>query len=123
LITKSGGVFCIESSAQEAVLIKPSSPFVHTNHYLSELQRLETNDNATGTFERYAVAKNLVQPEMCTEQLQLLLSDQSNGKVLSIFNERTVARMIVDLQSLRAFVWLLRENDKDWVEYELKFVK
>lgn len=119
LVTKKGEVFSIESSAAEAILIQPSMPFVHTNHYLSKLQSLETNDNATGTFERYETARNLVKPEMNIEQMQQLLSDQSEGKTLSIFNERTIARMIVDLELMRVFVWLLRENDTGWVEYDL----
>jgi len=119
LISKSGEIWNIESSAIQQTLIKPVTPFVHTNHYLGSLQHLENNDNASATFERYAAANLWVKKYMSVSEAQAMMSDIAAGEKMSIFNERTIARVIVNLEQLVAHIWLLRESDKGWVEYDL----
>ncbi len=119
LINRSGKIVTIESTATQSRLSPVTSPFVHTNHYLGELTQYEANDNQSGTFERYAFASHNVRPHMTNDELQALLGDTSNGSVVSVFNERTIARMIIDLTVMKAFVWLLREKELGWVEYEV----
>jgi len=48
-----------------------------------------------------------------------LTNDKSRGNIISIMNERTIAKMTVDLNALTAKVWLRREMDKGLVEYDL----
>lgn len=49
------------------------------------------------------------------------MSDNSKGSKVSVFNERTIARVIVDLERSMAYVWLLRESEKGWIEYDIDF--
>ncbi len=122
IVSVDGEVWNIESTAIKQKMTKPNAPFAHTNHYLSELQEFENNDNATYTFERYEQAKHNVQNTLSIAEAQALLSDESQGKQKSIFNERTIARTIFDLEKMQAYIWLRREPEKGWVEYDLSSV-
>lgn len=122
IIGMDGKLWNIESTAREQIMVEPASPFVHTNHYLSEqLKPLEAEKAAT-TFRRYQVARETVRPHMSEQELMQLVSDTSQGPDLSIFNERTIARIIVDLEQRRAKIWLRREAAKGWVEYPFDFM-
>lgn len=118
-----GNLWNIESTAKKSVLIKPNSPFVHTNHYLTELSRYETNDNSTGTKDRFVKAKQLIKNQMRIDELQEVVSDTSRGNELSIFNNRTIGRMIISFQEKLVKIWLLREKDLGWVDYKLDFIQ
>ena len=51
---------------------------------------------------------------------------QGTGKLLGdrpVFNEKTVAKVIVDLSRMRVRIWLLREAEKGWVDYDVGFAK
>ena len=122
IVNSQGKIWDIESTEKEAILLKPSSPFVHTNHFLSKLKTYERDDNLTGTFDRYRKAKELVKPWMTETELMGLVSDTSEGKKVSIFNERTIGRMIVNFKERKAKVWLKREENLGWVDYELDFL-
>jgi len=122
LISLQGEIWNLESSAFKQKLSKVASPFVHTNHYLTTLKKLENNDNLCGTFERYEFASKNIRKSMSLTDLKKLMSDISKGTKVSVFNERTIARMIIDLEKLVAYVWLLREPEKDWVEYDINFL-
>lgn len=121
IVSLSGHIWNIESTSKQQILIEPHSPFVHTNHYLSEQLRQLEAEKTPSTFRRYEVASERVRPRMSKEELMELVSDKSQGPDLSIFNERTIARMIVDLEQMVANIWLLREADGGWVEYPLDF--
>lgn len=116
-----GNVYSLESSAFMHAFKNVDSPFVHTNHYLSELKELEHNDNLCGTFDRYKYAFQNTKKSMSLNGLQKLMDDKSNGSKTSVFNERTIARMIVDLEKFVAYVWLLRESEKGWMQYNIDF--
>lgn len=122
IVNTQGKVWNIESTEKEAVLTKPELPFVHTNHFLTELKTYEENNNSTGTYDRYKRARELVKAEMTEEELTKLISDTSRGDKISILNERTIARMIVDFKGKKAKVWLRREEGLGWVDYQLNFL-
>jgi len=122
-INPQGEIWNIESSAFKHELSKIASPFVHTNHYLTEKKELENNNNLSGTFDRYKHASENIKKSMSLVDVQNLMSDESKGKKISIFNERTIARMIVDLESFAIHIWLLRESKKGWVKYDMDFLK
>ncbi|MCK4794345.1 MAG: hypothetical protein KAV87_62030, partial [Desulfobacteraceae bacterium] len=46
LVSVNGKIWNIECSAREEILTRPNSPFVHTNHFLTELRKLENEDNS-----------------------------------------------------------------------------
>lgn len=122
IISMDGRIWNIESTAKEQLLVEVASPFVHTNHYLSEQLKPLEAEKAQSTFRRYEVASEQVRPHMSEQELTKLVSDTSQGPDLSLFNERTIARMIVDLEQRRAKIWLQREMAKGWVEYPLEFI-
>ncbi|NOY89235.1 MAG: hypothetical protein GXO93_07605 [FCB group bacterium] len=122
-VNLQGEVWNIEASAFKQKLSRITSPFVHTNHYLTKLKELGKDDNLYGTFDRYEFASINVKKFMSLDDLQNLMSNESKGKKISVFNERTIARMIVDLEKLVAYIWLLREPEKEWVEYDIGFLK
>ena len=118
-----GTIWNIECSAAEQILTRPATPFVHTNHYITELSRLEHGDDQYGTRIRYNRAYSLVHNEMSVSMLKRVMSDTSYGRQTGIFNERTIAGIIVDVKSLRAYIRLLREKEKGWVTYDLDFLE
>lgn len=122
IINVQGKIWNIESSAFKQVLSSVASPFVHTNHYLTELKELENNNNLCGTFDRYEFASKNTRKSMSLTNLQRLMSDNSKGLKVSVFNEGTIARMVVDLEKLVAYIWLLREPEMGWVEYDIDFL-
>lgn len=122
LVSVGGKVWNIEATAVDARLVKPQLPFVHTNHYLTNLKQFDTNDNSTGTLDRYEVAKRMMKMKMDKGDLEKVISDTSKGEKISIFNERTIGRMIVDFKEQIVRAWLLREKEKGWIEYEINFL-
>jgi len=122
LVNAAGEVWSIESSAKRQAIARPSTPFVHTNHYLSKsLAEVEHADDDEGTFRRYRAASEGVQETMSLENARELLSDSSAGRRRSIFNVRTIARMVLDIDHMVANVWLAREHRKGWVSYDVSF--
>lgn len=119
LIGPNGGIWSIECSAARQILTRSNSPFVHTNHYVTRLAALEARDGIRGTHHRYRCAMEKVRDPMPIDGVRRLLDDTSEGKKKSIFNDRTIARMIVDLGCMTAYVWLRREENKGWVSYPL----
>lgn len=119
IVNSEGRIWNIEYNSARAMINSPSSPYVHTNHYLSELRSNELNDNSGGSFDRYDVACSLVKPRMTAEELMTVTNDVSRGSILSIMNEKTIAKMVIDTKRARAMVWLRRESAAGWVEYPL----
>jgi len=119
ILNRKGGIWNIEYNSQGATLVRPHSPYVHTNHYLAELKSYEMNDNSSGSFDRYEVACSKVKPQMTVSELTDLTNDKSRGDLVSIMNERTIAKMVIDLENLVAKVWMRRESNIGWVDYKL----
>ncbi len=122
LATPLGFVWSIECTARQhrAEMIK--TPFVHTNHYLCDaFTALDLNDDQGGTLERYKQACLHVNPHMTISASQALLSDASQGKKKSLFNRRTIARAVVDIDHMTVYIWLAREAKRGWVEYAQLF--
>ena len=93
-------------------------PFVHTNHYLSDLREFE-KEKIDYSLERYKFAVSHVEKQMSEESLIKVMSDRSLGKRKSLFNERTIGRMVINRETKIINVWMLREDSKGWVEYPL----
>lgn len=55
------------------------------------------------------------------EELIKLLRNQSNGEHSSVFNKRTIAEIFVNAEQKHAWIWLLRESDKDLIKYDLSW--
>lgn len=117
-----GDVWDIECSATKQALITPQVPYVHTNHFTADrLLLFEEDDDTTGTHERYNVAKKLVKPHMSMDEL-MRITNNHDGSNDSIMNERTIGKMVIDLQEKIAKVWLKREKHLGWIAYPLDFL-
>ena len=68
------------------------------------------------------MARESVSDQMSIDDLEKVMSDTSKGEKISIFNERTIGRMMVDLKQRVARVWLKREQHLGWVQYDLDFL-
>ncbi|HRI05487.1 MAG TPA: C45 family autoproteolytic acyltransferase/hydrolase [Candidatus Dojkabacteria bacterium] len=123
VVDRNGNAYNIESSATELDMQQVDSPYVHANHYLRSLKKYEANHGSTYTFNRYECGINLIKDNMTTLQMQDLLKNRDTGEASSIFNSRTVGSMIVDLGKKVAYIWLARENEKGWIEYNIDFIK
>lgn len=122
LVDALGNVCSLECSAKQYQFTKVETPFVHCNHFVCKgLASLEGSDDRGGTFHRYARATARVEPFMTVEKTCQLLSDESDGRSKSLFNRRTIARMVLDIDHMTAYVWLAREKKKGWVEYPKLF--
>jgi hypothetical protein len=119
IVSVDGRIWSIESTATRQTITKPTSPFVHTNHFLTHLAKYESEDGIRGTRTRYRCASEGVRERMPLESVQELLDDTSEGDKKSIFNDRTIAQMIVDIEQMTAYIWLRREEEKGWVAYPI----
>jgi hypothetical protein len=119
LISRDGAIWNIECSAREQRLCRPAAPYVHTNHYISELSRLEQEDNSTGSLDRYRFLSSHAEDTMPADRVRELMGNQSEGGTAGVFNDRTIARMLVDFNNMDIFVWLRREDARGWVRYPL----
>jgi len=119
LISSQGELWVIEATAKKQNLLRPEPPFVHANHYLGELKEFEATENSTSTYGRYEFATKNLKPKMSVDELIGLSGDISKGPKSSLLNERTVGRMVIDLENRLAHVWLAREAEKGWVAYPL----
>ncbi len=122
LVNTAGAVWDIESTAQKHIMIKPPLPFIHTNHYLTELKDLEAAGEFKGSRERFNAAQARVKEKMSAAEILDVMNDASNGPVNGIDNERTVAKAMIDFDNLSTKVWLARESETGWVGYELDFL-
>ena len=93
-INNKGDIHCLETSAKKECLFSPPQPFVHTNHYLSNLVAEEAY-RSESSIMRFNVAKRLAPTITTVEDLKNVLSQppifRNNEKDL------TIATAIVDL--------------------------
>ncbi len=122
MLASDGRLWSLECSARKMRVTRPASPFVHTNHFITDLCAVEDDDGSCGTLQRYDRATARVQESMSRAQLETLLSDDSSGGSLSIFSDMTIGRAIVDLQEMEAHFWLLREQEAGWLRYPIDFL-
>ncbi len=115
-------IWNIESTASRQILLDVTPPFVHTNHYLTELKKFENNNNLRGSMDRYEFAHSSLRKSMSLTDLQKLMSNNSKKTRTSVFNKGTIARMIVNLEKFIAYIWLLRESKKGWIKYNIDFL-
>ncbi len=120
-VHRSGEVFNLESSTKKLIWSGPLLPFVHTNHYLSELPRLQNVKPSDSSQFRYQTARELTRPHMSLEQMAQLTADQSGDQLTGVFNKNTIARVMVDFKEGAAYVWLKREAEAGWLAYPLDF--
>ncbi len=119
IVSPLGKIRNVEYNSSGAILTHPNSPFVHTNHYLTALSSTEGNTNQNGTYNRYNIAREKTKLQMSIGEMQNLMNDQTDGSVLGLMNERTIAKIIIDRPTNTAKIWLLREPEMGWVDYNL----
>ncbi len=118
----NGEIVNIELATDGSVLERHNSPYVHSNHCLILKDNNSSNEDYVGTLSRLKIAKEKVSERNTISEIQDILEDNSLGPDKSINNERTVGRMIVDLENLVCYVWLLREDKLGWVKYPIDFI-
>lgn len=119
IVDSGGKIWSIECSAERQSKSNPEPPFAHTNHFLADLGYLEDDDGREGTRERYRHVTKGMDEQMTVAELKSMMCDSSEGNNKSVFNKRTIAQVILDIDHMTAHVWLLRERDKGWQEYRL----
>jgi hypothetical protein len=129
IVSPRGRIFNIESSATQSTIKETSGSFCHTNHFLDEdLKSFECDDDASGTSERYKRAKDLLSDRMDVWEMKELLSDREGGPICGLFNNNTIASVVVDLKppNRRAYIRLRRKDCRDhngWETYDLDFIE
>ncbi len=122
LVDRDGRVTMVECTARQHRVSRPRSPSVHTNHILhADLAEFAGDHDGKSTFRRYETACDQVRPVMTTADAIGILSDETGGKKLSVFNQNTIARAVVDLDQRVASFWLRREKAKGWIDYPIDF--
>lgn len=124
LISKSASTvpyscISIESSAKKTFSTAPSLPTAHSNHFLSFLRSRDEDDGGCGSTQRHARAMELCKSAMTTEEGQQLLRDRKGFPDYSLFNERTIASIVINLEESQFLVWLKRESEAGWVSYSI----
>ena len=118
LVSPANEIVSIELSSTRGVCQQVQAPFLHANHYLQPaMAPFEATTNATHTFERYAHGKAHLQAAMTPSAFEQLLSDTSLGPSASVFNQRTIGRIIFDQDRQIAKIWLKREAHRGWIDY------
>ncbi|MEZ0260344.1 MAG: C45 family autoproteolytic acyltransferase/hydrolase [Alphaproteobacteria bacterium] len=100
-------------------------PFVHANHYtLDDMLHCNRRPPAESesSRQRYAGASAGITAQMTPEQLMALLKNDSKGPDNSLFNRRTIAGAVMDLDAKCAWIHLASEPEKDWLRYGLDFL-
>lgn len=121
-IDRTGNIFNLETTAKKAQFTEVLSPFAHTNHYLSALKKFDAYKKQS-SFLRLEVAKKHLTDPATMQKIKYILSDVSQGPKCSIRNKETVGNIIIDLNARAAYVWLLRENKKGFVKFNLDFIR
>jgi hypothetical protein len=120
--SKRGEVVNIESSANSSKFVEVQLPFVHTNHYLTDLSLYEDKSDPGNSMERFEKATQLVHEVHTADDMKNLLEEVSSLASNKERNSETIARMVFDLKNKDVWGWLQREKSKGWVKYPLKFI-
>jgi len=122
LANLQGEVINIESTARFAELIKPSLPFVHTNHYLTDLSIHEDVANPGNSRERFDKATELVGSVNTAQDMMNLLESVTSLPSNNERTSKTLARMVFDLRKKEVWCWLAREAAQGWIPYPIHFL-
>lgn len=112
----TGEIWTVEFNSSDERVRKESHAYIHTNHCVFDPSKTFPDD--WGTLTRYTRARELVREQMSREELERLLQDTSTAPK-KIFNDWTMAQMIIDFKEHSAYVWLRREPEKGFVPYAL----
>lgn len=123
IISTKGEIFNIEMAVDGSVLTKLKSPYIHSNHCLLLKDSRESENDYIGTVSRLKFAQEKISNQNTIPEIETILEDTSLGTDKSIYNKRTIGRMIVDLENLACYIWLLREKDLGWIKYPIDFIK
>lgn len=115
---ENGQIWHAEFTSKTAKISLPALPFCHTNHCLIGKSG-KSKRNIYGTDSRLRFAQRNTPRRTSVSQLQVLLDDRSQGTSKSLFNERTIGRMIIDQKSKLVMIWLLREKELGWINYSI----
>lgn len=121
-VNTKGEASNIESSATESRFTKVRLPYIHTNHYLTDLTKYEDTSSPGNSKDRYREATKLISSVQTAQDMMLLLEKVS---CLSSNKERTcdtIARMVFDLRNKVIWCWLQRESPKGWIKYPINFL-
>lgn len=127
LIQAKGSDHRLLEFSQEAIAARhiKQFPFVHANHYTLD-KMLHCNRRPPAESEssrqRYAGAAAGIAPHMTPEQLMALLQNDSKGPDNSLFNRRTIAGVVIDINGKHIWIRLASEPEKGWVKYALDFL-
>ena len=119
IINTKGEIWNLELTNLNGHLTKPKSPFVHSNHRLSTST---TYPDDYGTISRLKYFQENVKQHMSAEEVIAIQENSSLGSNLSVFNERTIGKMLIDFDQMETRIWLLREKELGWVSYSLDFI-
>lgn len=113
----------IESSANAVNYQKAHSPYVHTNHYLTQLDTYEEREGEPGnSMERYTKATLGMNSQMSVDEMKRLLEEISSLSSNKERQSQTIARVVIDLKENNWWCWLAREQSKGWVRYPIHFI-
>jgi len=119
----SGNVINIESSANASHISHVGTPYIHTNHFLTDLKIYEANTGPNGnSHERYAKAAAGAKSAMTVPQMQNLLADVMTLTSNKLRASETIARVVIDLEEKNWWCWLAREKERGWVRYPIRFL-
>ena len=120
LLFVGGSALSVESSSAGITIGRAPLPFVHTNHYLSELADMQTFASGSSK-RRYDVAKERLSSRMTIPGIKRLMADHSRGNK-SIQSAATIGKMIVDFPHRQAEVWLKRDPKGGFTKVPLDFL-
>jgi len=121
IVSKEGSVLNAEITSKEILISNPPLPFVHTNHRL--LNGQSDISDYHGTLSRLKFGIKNVSEEMSVVEMKELLSNSSLGSALSIGNERTVGKIIFEIERRSVHIMLQREASLGWVEYPFEYLQ
>jgi len=118
----NGVVRNIESSANASQYVDVKLPFVHTNHYLTDLSIYEDKQRPGNSIERFDQATKLIATVKTAQDMMTLLEAVSSLASNKERKSDTIARMVIDLKNSVVWCWLQRESAIGWIKYPLRFL-
>jgi hypothetical protein len=118
-----------ECSAKQDIVRAVNAPFVHTNHYLTSLKKIEYYKNMDFSHERFSMAtqelnrRSIASKEDSFKRVKKIILNHKRGLEKSIYNRRTIAQAIIDCDDRIMHISLAREKKRGWIPYSLDFIK
>lgn len=96
VLVQGDKVIDIEIAGGETdIMINKRTPYVHTNHFLSDLKKYETYHTISSE-HRFIRASEMLKPDMRKEDLAAILSDHTDTEYPICRHDATLASMIFD---------------------------